>query len=395
MNRIIESGLPLFFPVAEPDKTGIAPPENRRGEAVSTWIRSLSGMQKEALVASRRTGTVWRLVSDEGEYLNGYDAAPCPLAFLTSGMAASYMTEIQALAKMQNIEIRHIRLTQDNFYTMEGSVLDGTMIGGALPVELSFEIDCDLKGPELLDFLYKGVSASPLNGLMRGQLTSLFALSRNGLELKPNKVAPLSRPIYPDPGDHFNDSTPDKMDDTFSLVQKTGTSPKIEGEVLTAGKGSSLMASQSRKLHVRGECTLRPDGIKEIEQFLFRPRGSILKFLSEEAPANGGQGRAPDANTLIPAGIGFCFMTQFGRFASILKKDLRSYRIIQDTHFSLGGASGETGKAGAADAVETHVFLDTGEDEEFARDILDVAERTCFLHAFCRTDLKPKIRIVS
>jgi len=86
-------------------------------------------------------------------------------------------------------------------------------------------------------------------------------------------------------------------------------------------------------------------------------------------------------------------MTQFGRYAQIAKKDLRKYRIVQDTHFSLGGASAGTGKAGRADPVETHVYLETGESDDFARTALDMAEQTCFLHAFCRTDLKVRVAI--
>jgi hypothetical protein len=87
-------------------------------------------------------------------------------------------------------------------------------------------------------------------------------------------------------------------------------------------------------------------------------------------------------------------MTQFGRFVSMMKKDLEEYRIVQDTHFSLGGASGGTGVAGTADPVETHVYLKTSEDEDFAREILDISEQTCFLHAFCRTDMKTKLRVI-
>jgi len=115
--------------------------------------------------------------------------------------------------------------------------------------------------------------------------------------------------------------------------------------------------------------------------------------LSEEAPSNGGQGRAPDALSLISAGIGFCFMTQFGRMASMEKLDLPSYSIVQDTHFSLGGASGGTGIAGEADPVETHVHLTTQEPDEVAQAMLDVSEQTCFLHAFCRTDMKTKLKV--
>ena len=136
-----------------------------------------------------------------------------------------------------------------------------------------------------------------------------------------------------------------------------------------------------------------PDGRKEIIQELFSPLGSTFRFLSKEAEGFGGDGRAPDAATYISAGIAFCFMTQLGRYAKIVKKQLDEYKVIQDTHFSLGGASGGTGSPGFADAVETHVYLDTPEGAEFARKALDMGEQTCFLHAFCRTDLKTKIRV--
>ena len=55
-------------------------------------------MQKEALVINGATGKAWRFASDEGAYLAGHDIGPCPLSFLTTGMVASYMNEITALA---------------------------------------------------------------------------------------------------------------------------------------------------------------------------------------------------------------------------------------------------------------------------------------------------------
>lgn len=72
-----------------------------------------------------------------------------------------------------------------------------------------------------------------------------------------------------------------------------------------------------------------------------------------------------------------------------------THSIIQDSFFTLGGASGRTGQAGKADPLETHVFLESDEGDDFAKNILDVSEKTCFLHAFCRTDLKTKIRIAN
>lgn len=54
------SGLPPFFKVANVDEVGIAAPENRKGDAVRTWVRSLSGFQKEALVRSAALAETWR-----------------------------------------------------------------------------------------------------------------------------------------------------------------------------------------------------------------------------------------------------------------------------------------------------------------------------------------------
>lgn len=389
---INSSGLPPFFVLDNADEVGIDAPENRKGDALRTWVRSLSGFQKEALVRSARTGLTWRLVSDEGPYLNGNDAAPCPLAFLTAGMVASYMNEILALAEKQGVEIRQLKLIQDNYYTMKGSMPKRTMVGGAEPVELQVEIDCDLEEGDLKQFLMNAIHASPLNGLMRGQLESLFKLGKNGQELSTAKVAELNAQLMQDPGDHFDKSNVQLLDK--NLMEAVGLTPKKEVARGTSAGGSSLTDEQDRRLNIGAVAVLREDGIKEIQQMQFSPHGTSFRFLSEEAPANGGQGRAPDANTYISAGIGFCFMTQFGRFVSMLKLDLPEYRIVQDTHFSLGGASGGTGKAGEADPVETHVYLQTSETDEMAQEMLDISEQTCFLHAFCRTDLKTKLKVV-
>ena len=391
-NIIGKSDDPPFFNVTNAGAVGIDAPELRRGDAIRTRVRTLSGFQKEAVVTSARTGQAWRLVSDEGPYLNGHDAAPCPLAFLTTGMIASYLNEILALAKIRNVTIRKLKLIQDNFYSMQGSMQKRTMVGGALPVELQVIIDCDLDDAPLNQFLMDAVDASPLNGLMRGQLKSLFTLARNGVELKPKMVARLGRPMQLDPVNFFGELIPAAGD--LTLVKPLGKTAKKVVQGGTEAASSSLADEQDRRLNVGAVATLREDGLKEIVQLLYSPHGTSFRFLSEETPGNGSKARAPDANSYISAGIGFCFMTQFGRFASMLNLDLPAYRIVQDTHFSLGGASGGTGMAGEADPVETHVFLDSRESDEVASEMLDISERTCFLHAFCRTDLKVKLKVV-
>ncbi|MXZ50459.1 MAG: OsmC family peroxiredoxin, partial [Rhodobacteraceae bacterium] len=312
-NIIGTSGLPPFFAVANADEVAIDAPENRMGEALRTWVRSLSGFQKEALIRSSLTGRTWRLVSDEGPYLNGHDAAPCPLAFLSCGMVASYMNEILALAKIQGIKIHQLKLIQDNYYTMKGSMPKRTMVGGAENIDLQVEIDCSLKDAALYEFLVNATYASPLNGLMRGQLTNLFKLSKNGREIPTNKVAELEGHLFGDPGNHFAKSIAE--DNPLTLMEPVGPTPKKEVKRGTSSAAGSLAEEQDRRLNIGAVAIMREDGLKEIQQMQYSPYGTSFRFLSSE------DGRAPDANTLISAGIGFCFMTQFGRFVSMLNLD--------------------------------------------------------------------------
>ena len=100
------------------------------------------------------------------------------------------------------------------------------------------------------------------------------------------------------------------------------------------------------------------------------------------------------AITYISAGIGFCFMTQFGRYAKILKRDLGDYRVVQDTRFSIGDPEADPPVGGRADAPRTHVYLTPDGDDDFARDALDMSEQTCFIHALCRTELRPKVKVL-
>ena len=379
------AGKDPFFEVLNADQVGIIPPENRRGDALRTSVQALSGFQKEALVRSAATGQTWRLVSDEGPYLNGHDAAPCPLAFLSTGMAASFMKEIQAMSKLQGVDIRKLKLILDNYYTMQGSMPRRTMVGGAENPKILVEIDCDLNDTNLHKFLINAIYASPICGLMKSQHESLFKLAKNGQELPTAKVSELGGSIFPDPQSQFADTKPEPNE--LELMRPEGLTPKKEVKLGTAAAGSSLSDEQDRRLNAGAQAIMREDGITELQQMLYSPHGTSFRFLSSE------DGRAPDANTLMSAGIGFCFMTQFGRFVSMLKLDLPDYRIVQDTHFSLGGASGNTGLAGTADSVETHVYLETDESDETAQEMLDISEQTCFLHAFCRTKLKPILRI--
>ncbi|MBT5569736.1 MAG: OsmC family protein [Alphaproteobacteria bacterium] len=384
-----EMGTPLYFIAENAADAGFETPPNPHGQSLRTWVRALAGgMQKEALVVSAATGTAWRFACDEGGHLGGFNKAPNPLTYLSAGMVASYMNEITALADQRGISLSNLELALENFYNREGDFRKGTMMSGAMGPELTVHCEADCDEQTLNTLLYEAVAASPLNGLARGSHPSLFTLVHNGKTVTPNQVTPLDVEPFADPGDNFPKlkrlaDTP-AVDDLITMTMDEDSAREaIEGMVFP---NAPKLPEGQQLLHMHTRCVLRPDGVKEIHKGQYGPVAPSWLFLSSE------DGRAPDAASLISAGIGLCFMTQLGRYSHMAKLPLEGYRIIQDTHFSLGGASGKTGKAGEAMPVETHVFLDTGTDDETAQQILGVGERTCFLHAFCRDDIKAKVR---
>ena len=78
-------------------------------------IRSLDGMQKEAVVRQLvpQGGATWRLVSDEGPYLNGTDLAPFPLAFFAAGLQFCYMSQLVELLRTNKVNIHSLAVDQD------------------------------------------------------------------------------------------------------------------------------------------------------------------------------------------------------------------------------------------------------------------------------------------
>jgi uncharacterized OsmC-like protein len=75
-------------------------------------------MQKEAIIQNGPTGTVWRVVCDEGPWLNGTDLAPFPLAFFAAGVAFCFMTQIGRYAQITKQKLNRYRIIQDTAYRL-------------------------------------------------------------------------------------------------------------------------------------------------------------------------------------------------------------------------------------------------------------------------------------
>ena len=379
---IESSGHPLAFPV---DPHGLNPerlPFTDGMARIRSYARTLEGMQKEALIHYGPTGAIWRVVSDEGPWLNGTDLAPFPLAFFAAGVAASLMSEFLGEARDRDIRIDSLHLVQDNFFTMEGSALKGTMAAGVQPMQVSISARSNASATDIENIAETAVRRrSPAERCLREILTSSFAVRANNEELawpgkRADTVAGLS-----DPAEVFDDIRPLSNGGT-TLIRKSGSVAKSHGAAV------GLAAEQKRVVHVRTEGSIRQDGLKSIDVQCIQPAGSRFRILSDDSKVTGGQERAPSGLAFLSAGVAFCFMTQIGRYAQITKQQLNGYRIIQDTAFRLARDHEPDGFA-----VETLVCLDTDEPRDKSIQLVRMAEQTCYIHAAYRTPTATEVTV--
>jgi hypothetical protein len=351
----------------------------------------MEGMQKEALVSSAPGGRTWRMVCDEGPYLNGADLAPFPLAFFATGLANAYLAEIVKLA--QDVPLDRIEIIQDNFYTMEGSAIRGDMIGGALPVALHVRIDSPAPDPVIQRLVLNGLARSPGDAYLRTVNASEFSIAKNGKPLTTGEVRAWAGSAMPPLDDAIFDAVrPDPSADfPADIITKLGSGETIFH--VEGGAGSSLKAEQKRTLHVRGIATFLDNGLSETKVQLFKPIGSNFRFLCDIEHAAEGGIHAPPPLAYLAAGVAFCYLTQIGRYAMIMKYDDLHYAVAQDTVFGLASGEGASGTPTSAEPVRTHVALTTALADDIVRKVVDMGERTCFLHAASRTPLKCKVRV--
>lgn len=389
MPSIESTRFPLVFKVSEASG---ASGGNTVTIEVDTHVRSLEGMQKEALVTIAPDDVVWRLACDEGPYLNGKDMAPFPLGFFSAGMQFCFLSQFLQGARAQGVTIDAVSLVQDNFYTMEGSFLRGDAKGGAKPAELRLKVDSGADASTIAALARMAEQSSPTQSLMRSVLHNTFSLVLNGHRLNIPGIAPSQSPSDDDPAAGFEAVAPGSTPFLLDIITRVKKGEAVHG--VEGGAGSSLKAEQKRTLHIHCEAQQLENMLMETTIHLYKPIGSSFRFVCDETEANGGKGHAPPPLAYVSAGVGFCFMTQLGRYATIAKHKLDSYRIAQHTSFPFTGSLADGTRTGTIGPVDTQVFLDAEyANEADAPKLVDMGQQTCFLHAAMRSKHPSRIAV--
>lgn len=354
---------PIVYPLAETPPQAAASAALLAAPGLLTCTRALEGMQKEAVVIDEATQQAWRVLCDEGPWLNGTDLAPFPLGYFVGGLASCVLADVTAVATDRGVPSGDLALRVDIHFTMEGSILRGTMAAGVDSIEVKPAGAARKDVASLLsESLHNG---SAVASMLAAHLPSRFLVHVNGeiVDWPGSPAGALSK--AGDPAALFERLSPaDNAGTSEPLVHKAAEAAENEGAV-------GLKGEQKRSVHIAADVRVRPDGLHEISALCVQPAGSRFVLL---ASGNRDDARAPTGAAYLSAGIAFCFMTQLGRYAQIRKLPLSGYRIVQRTAFC----------ADAPSPVETAVFLDSEDTHESNLKMVQMGEQTCYVHTTLR-----------
>jgi len=385
IDSIERLGHPLGFKFkdgsARPGVLGTAPSR----DVIKVESRQLEGHQKEGIVTEGKTGSTWRLTTDEDGHLRGTDLAPFPLGYFNAGLHADLSNRIVALAAQRELDISGMSMSLDNGYSMTGSFFRGTGEGYAEPATIDVSFTSTSPTDVLQRLVNDAVVASPAFALMIKPLLNTFAIYVNGRRRNVTTMPESGAEDAIDPYLTYSTApAPLATADTFpDLVYKTGHKSEGVSEVAPG----DMTTRQIRPVIGRSKL-IHPDGGTETDVVLGMPGASNFALKSDERLEGD---MAPSGLALLSAGIAFCYMTQMSRYIEYQKMNIRGVRLVQYTPYTLSIEDGRL--HGGAEPADTHLFLSGSEDDETFERLMKIAERTCYLHKTMSDTLKPTVKV--
>ena len=347
---------------------------------VKVEARQMAGHQKEAVVTEGADGSAWRLTSDEGTHLRGTDLAPFPLGFFNAGIQSDLYGRIRTLAHRRGIELDKVEIRVANHYWLTGSFIHGTGEGHAEAPDIDVCVQSNASIAAIKALVAAAMDASPAIGFLRASLTgNTFALYINGRRRQVDAVSNSPGGDAEDPYRVYA-SAPRPLDPNArrDLIEKTGRVEQGSVELASATITNKLI----RNILGEGQSSGR-DGMYEVDTWLGMPGTSHFRLLSDE----GGRMLAPCGLALLSAGIAFCYMTQLSRYIENMKLKIHGVRLVQFSPY-------DTGPNAVAEPIDTHLYLNGEAPDDTHLQLLNIAARTCYLHAASKTPTEPKLRVI-
>ena len=386
---ISKNGYPLGFLIKKVD-------DNTKdlNKTFTSHTRQMDLLQKESIgYEGDLSSTSFRLTSDEGKHLNGTDLAPFPLGFFNASIHGDIVGTIMKQAASQGLKIDNIDCEVLNSYYLTGSFVKGDGKGHAEPTTINLDISTSENHEDINNLILKASKTSPVLAGLKKPLKNTFALYANGRRKDLSNLNESSKTDAEDPYQQYKVEPSPSKSDNYSdrMIVKTGevsagTIEPVDGYNVPKSQDGNAENPKFNKIirTIVGKSSTNANSkIIEVDTVLGLP-GMTHFVISCDIDGI----IAPSPVNVMGAAISFCFLTQTHRYIYHQKFAIEGLRMSQYATF-------KENSDGLVEMMplDTHLYMNGTAPDEHNEKLIDMSEKTCYLHATLSEALEPKINI--
>ena len=386
---ISKNGYPLGFLIKKAESN-----TNGLNKTFTSHTRQMDVLQKESIgYEGDLNSTSFRLTSDEGKHLNGTDLAPFPLGFFNASIHGDIVGTIMKQAASQGLKIDNIDCEVLNSYYLTGSFVKGDGKGHAEPTTINLDITTSENQDDIKNLILKASKMAPVLAGLRTPLKNTFALYANGRRKDLSSLNESSKTDAEDPYQQYKVEPSPSNSDNYSdrMIVKTGevsagTVEPVDGYNVPKSQDGNAENPKFNKIirTIVGKSSTNANSkIVEVDTVLGLP-GMTHFVISSDIDGV----IAPSPVNVMGAAISFCFLTQTHRYIHHQKFAIEGLRMSQYATFK----ENSDGKVEMM-PLDTHLYMNGTAPDEHNEKLIDMSERTCYLHATLCEALEPKINI--
>ncbi|WP_159054296.1 hypothetical protein [Streptomyces sp. AS58] len=360
-----QSPHPLTFLARSGDGT------SREGEvAYHIEVMGLGGFQKEGLARDVRTGRTWRLVCDEGAYLNGANMAPAPLAYWVAGLHGDITARIAEAAREARVVLDELDVVVTQGFGVKGSFAKGEATAQVHHMTCDVDLVCDEDETTVRMLVEQALGRSSAMAAVAGAHHGRFSLSANGRATPVSNLPVCTEPLADPFLEHAQRPEPVETQPAAAPV------PHPEGDkppVMLTDDDDGIVSWR-----IRTDGGLDPATGLVASHVWFSENSATWTCLSD--PANEA---APDPLVHFSIGTAFCFHTQLCRYVSIRRIPVDAPRLAQLSRFPTSGF----------EPLDTGLFLHGQVSAEDATNLMSAAANTCYAHRALSVEVEQRVSI--
>ena len=296
-------------------------------------------------------------------------------------------------ATSQGLKIDNIDCEVLNSYYLTGSFVKGDGKGHAEPTTINLDITTSENQDDIKNLILKASKMAPVLAGLRTPLKNTFALYANGRRKDLSSLNESSKTDAEDPYQQYKVEPSPSKSDNYSdrMIVKTGevsagTVEPVDGYNVPKSQDGNAENPKFNKIirTIVGKSSTNANSkIVEVDTVLGLP-GMTHFVISSDIDGV----IAPSPVNVMGAAISFCFLTQTHRYIHHQKFAIEGLRMSQYATF-------KENSDGTVEMMplDTHLYMNGTAPDEHNEKLIDMSERTCYLHATLCEALEPKINI--